>query len=57
MEPRLIAGNLIGRLLCLLGLHKYRLLEVTVAFGPAGVVEKVECERCGMTATRAQANE
>ncbi len=49
--------SLIGRLLCSLGLHKYRLLEVIGAFGPAGGVEKVECERCRVTATRAQANE
>ncbi len=46
-----------GHLLCLLGLHKYRLVEVTEAFGPAGVVEKVECERCKVAATRMQANE
>ncbi len=44
--------DLLGRVLCQLGLHKFRLLEVTEAFGPAGVVEKVECERCHVVATR-----
>ncbi len=49
MEPQ---SSLLGRWLCALGLHKFRLIEVTEAFGPAGVVEKVECERCGIVATR-----
>ncbi len=47
--------SLIGRLLCWLGLHKYRLVEVTESFGSAGAVEKVQCDRCHATATRMQA--
>ncbi len=44
--------NGIGRLLCLLGFHDYRLIEVLGAFGGAGQVQKVECRRCGYATTR-----
>ncbi len=42
----------IGRLLCLMGTHDYRLIEVIEAFGPAGNVEKVQCRRCGCVTIR-----
>ena len=42
------------RLLCLLGLHDFRVVEVTVSFGLSGAVEKVECRRCGHFTTRRQ---
>jgi hypothetical protein len=48
-------GNLptwIGGLLCRLGVHDYRLIEVVGSFGPGGQVQKVECRRCGCTATK-----
>jgi hypothetical protein len=35
----------LGRLLCWLGVHDYRLVEVTIGFGPGGRVETVECRR------------
>lgn len=44
--------NWIGRLLCRLGIHDYRLIEVVGSFGASGQVEKVECRRCGCTTTR-----
>ena len=37
----------IGRLLCRLGLHDYRLIEVVGGFGQGGQVQKVECRCCG----------
>jgi hypothetical protein len=43
---------LIARLLCLLGSHDYRIIEVTFGFGPSGKVEKVQCQRCGLVTTR-----
>lgn len=43
---------LIGRLLCWLGFHDFRVIDRTFGFGPDGGVEKVECRRCGVTITR-----
>ncbi len=44
--------NWIGHLLCGVGFHDYRLIEVIGAFGGSGQVEKVECRRCGYATTR-----
>ncbi len=44
--------NWIGRLLCRIGFHDYRLIEVVGTFGGSGQVEKVECRRCGCVTTR-----
>ena len=41
----------IGRFLCWLGLHDFRVVSETFGFGTGGV-EKVECRRCGVTVTR-----
>jgi hypothetical protein len=45
-------GWLITRILCLLGGHDFRVIEVTFGFGPSGKVEKVQCQRCGLVTTR-----
>lgn len=42
----------LGRLLCWLGVHDYRLVECSIGFGAGGWVERVECRRCGYTTTR-----
>lgn len=42
----------LGRLLCLVGVHDFRLVESIGGFGAGGQVEKVECRRCGYAATR-----
>ncbi len=44
--------SLIGRLLCRLGFHNFRIIDVTLGFGAAGGVEKVECRRCGVIMSR-----
>ena len=41
----------VGRLLCRLRLHDYRVIDVTFGFG-GGDVERVECRRCGVVTTR-----
>jgi hypothetical protein len=54
-ETRFMANGLLvwtGRLLCLIGVHDYRLIEEVVGFGPAGTVQKVQCRRCGYVTTR-----
>jgi hypothetical protein len=42
----------VGRLLCLVGIHDYRVLEVRFGFGEGNRIEKVECRRCGQVSTR-----
>ena len=42
----------LGRLLCLVGVHDFRLIESIGGFGAGGQVEKVECRRCGYVTTR-----
>ena len=42
----------VGRLLCRLGLHAFRVLEVRFGFGQGNRIEKVECRRCGLVSTR-----
>ncbi len=42
----------IGTIFCFLGLHSFRVTDVTYWFGPSGSVEKVECRRCGLVVTR-----
>ena len=41
-----------GRLLCLVGFHDYRVLEVRFGFGQGNRIEKVECRRCGQVSTQ-----
>ena len=42
----------LGRLLCMLGFHDFRIVEVSFGFGPGNKIERIECRRCGLTATR-----
>jgi hypothetical protein len=41
----------LGRLLCWLGFHDYRVVDVTFEFG-SDPVEKDQCRRCGAIRTR-----
>lgn len=42
---------LLGRLLCWLGFHDYRVIDVVFEFG-SDPVEKDQCRRCGAIRTR-----
>ena len=42
----------LGRLLCRIGVHDYRLVDEVLAFGSAGNVQRVQCRRCGYVTTR-----
>jgi len=42
---------LLGRILCWLGLHDFRVVSKSFGFGTEGV-ERDECRRCGVTVTR-----
>ena len=45
-------STLLGRLLCLLGVHDFEIIEVSSGFGVGGGVAKVRCKRCGVITTR-----
>ena len=45
-------SSTIGKLLCWLGFHDFQVLSRTFSFGETEGVEKVECNRCGVVATR-----
>ena len=42
----------VGELMCQLGIHKFRVIEVKFGFGSSGKVEIVECERCAYVTSR-----
>ena len=35
-------------LLCWLGIHKYKVIDVTFGFGASGTIKKVKCKTCGV---------
>ena len=43
--------RLLGRILCWLGMHDFRIIRESFSFGSGGV-ETVECSRCGLRRTR-----
>ncbi len=43
---------LLGRLLCWLGFHDFRVIDRAFEFGDGGGIEKVECRRCGAIMVR-----
>jgi hypothetical protein len=45
-------SSFVGRLLCGLGFHSFRVIDATLGFGAGGSVEKVECRRCGVIVSR-----
>ena len=46
-----VAG-ILGRLLCLLGVHDFKVIDATIGFGSAGETSTVKCQRCGRVDTR-----
>ncbi len=45
-------SQILGRLLCWLGFHDFRVINVRFGFGGGGNIEQVECRRCGRFTTR-----
>ena len=39
-------------LLCWLGIHRYRVIDVSFGFGPSGSIKTVQCKICGIKKTR-----
>jgi hypothetical protein len=46
-----LVPTILGRLLCLLGIHDFRILEVTYGFAPGSDVQRLQCRRCGRITT------
>jgi GGDEF domain-containing protein len=44
--------GILGRILCLLGFHNFRVINVTFGFSAGNTVEKIECTRCKLKLTR-----
>ena len=44
--------DLVGWIACFLGLHRFRVIEVTLGFGSAASIAKLQCERCHHVTTR-----
>lgn len=44
-------AGMIGRLLCLLGFHDFKVIDATLGFGSAGGTSTVQCRRCGRVVT------
>ncbi|MCK5362129.1 MAG: hypothetical protein KAR22_04130 [Gammaproteobacteria bacterium] len=42
----------VGRLLCILGFHDFRVLEVRFGFGQGNRIETVQCRRCARVSIR-----
>jgi hypothetical protein len=46
----------LDRIKCWLGIHDFKVLEITFGFGEGGDVEKVECNRCSLIIERKPTN-
>ena len=42
----------LGLLLCLVGIHRYKLIDVSFGFGQSGAVKTVQCKICGIKKTK-----
>lgn len=44
--------EILGRILCYLGVHDYELTGATFGFGAPGGISKLRCRRCGTVKTK-----
>ena len=42
----------VGLLLCWIGIHRYKIIDVSFGFGPGGSVKTVQCKICGIKKTK-----
>ena len=42
----------LGLLLCWLGIHRYKVIDVSFSFGQGGSVKTIECKICNIKKTR-----
>ena len=41
----------LGLLLCWIGIHRYKVIDISFGFGPAGSVKTVQCKICRIKKT------
>ena len=34
-------------LLCWLGIHRYKVIDISFGFGPSGAIKTIQCKICG----------
>ena len=51
LEEGNMPNRLLGKILCWLGFHDFRIINESFSFGGGGI-ETVECQRCGLRKTR-----
>jgi hypothetical protein len=51
LEGMNMPNRLLGKILCWLGFHDFRIISESFSFGGGGI-ETVECQRCGLRKTR-----
>ena len=42
----------LGLLLCWIGIHRYKVIDISFGFGPAGSVKTVQCKICRIKKTK-----
>ena len=42
----------LSSLLCLLGIHRYKVIGISFGFGSSGSVKTIQCKICGTKRTR-----
>ena len=39
-------------LLCWLGIHRYKVINISFGFGPSGSIKTIQCKICGIKKTK-----
>ena len=39
-------------LLCWLGIHRYKVIDISFGFGPSGAIKTIQCKICGIKKTK-----
>ena len=39
-------------ILCWLGIHRYKVIDISFGFGPSGSIKTIQCKICGIKKTR-----
>ena len=42
----------LGLLLCWIGVHRYKIIDISFGFGPSGTIKRIQCKICGIKKIR-----
>ena len=45
-------NNFVNLILCKLGIHRYKVVDVSFSFGASGTIKTIQCRFCGIKKTR-----